>query len=652
VKKTCADYGANCGPVADGCGGIVQCGTCTVPGEICGGGGVPNVCGGAPVTCTGLCTQQTTCAGGGTTSISGTVTTPAGNLPIYGALVYVPNSAVAAFTPGVSCDQCGAAASGSPLISTTTGPDGKFLLPNMPVSTAGKVVDIPVVIQLGRWRKQFTIQTTACTNTVVPAVKTALPRNKTEGDIPLTAIATGDVDALECVLRKIGVADSEFTNPNGTGRIRLYQSVVPANGNKTQRNGARINSSTPDALTLYGNQTELDKYDMVIFGCVGEQVTSTSIISAQDKQRVMTYANKGGRVYATHFSYVWLYNNVPWSGTAAWGVNQDQWNLVTADVDTSFTKGQAFAQWLNIVGALSSPLPNPQIQISEARHDVDMPVTAPAQRWLSTTSPKSSLQHYTFNTEWGKPAAQQCGRVLYSDFHVTLAGGGTTNVNFPNECDNNPLTAQEKVLAFMLFDLASCITNPNPPPPACTAKTCAQQGLQCGLAGDGCGNMIDCGPCPDGTTCGGGGVASKCGAPMCTKLTCAPNECGQKADGCGGVITCPPCAAGMNCGGGGPNKCGAPACTPLTCANAPAGTCGPTADGCGGILNCACPGGEPCVNGKCGAPPCTPRTCQQAGANCGQVADGCGGILDCGTCLAPQTCGGGGIANVCGGGVN
>lgn len=662
VKKTCAGVGANCGPIADGCGGIVQCGGCAVPGQICGGGGTPSVCGGAPVNCTGLCTQQKACPGGGTTTITGTVTTPAGNLPIYGALVYVPNAPVAAFPTGVSCDQCGAAASGSPLVSTTTAADGTFLLPNVPVSDPAKVDNIPVVIQLGRWRKQFTVQTTACANTVVDAAKTALPKNKTEGDIPLTAISTGAVDGLECVLRKIGIQDSEFTNPSGNGRIRLYQD-----------NGARITKrhcssgpndscggsckapktcieATPSASTLYGSQTELDKHDLVIFGCVGSEQSKT----AGSKQRVQAYANKGGRVYATHYSYVWLNDYAPWSSTAPFTPSQDAWNLVTADVDTSFSKGAAFAQWLSLVGALSRPLPNPQIQIEEARHDVDMPVVAPAQRWLSTNTTdapkKSSLQHYTFNTEWGKPAAQQCGRVLFSDFHVTV--GQTQDVIFPGECDNDPLTAQEKVLAFMLFDLASCITNPNPPAPVCPKKTCADQGIQCGGAGDGCGNEIDCGPCPVGTSCGGGGVASKCGAPPCNKLVCAANECGTKADGCGGTVVCPPCAAGMNCGGGGPNLCGAPVCNKLTCAAAPADTCGPTADGCGGIIQCMCPGGEQCVNGKCGAPPCNPRTCAQAGANCGTVADGCGGTMPCGDCLAPQTCGGGGNANVCGGGVN
>jgi hypothetical protein len=47
---------------------------------------------------------------------------------------------------------------------------------------------------------------------------------------------------------------------------------------------------------------------------------------------------------------------------------------------------------------------------------------------------------------------------------------------------------------------------------------------------------------------------------------------------------------------------------------------------------------------------CSPTTCQAQGTNCGTISDGCGGTLTCGTCTAPQTCCGGGVANVCGGG--
>jgi len=52
-----------------------------------------------------------------------------------------------------------------------------------------------------------------------------------------------------------------------------------------------------------------------------------------------------------------------------------------------------------------------------------------------------------------------------------------------------------------------------------------------------------------------------------------------------------------------------------------------------------------------GATPCVPTSCAALGKNCGSIADGCGGTLTCGTCTAPQTCGGGGVANVCGVGI-
>ncbi len=45
---------------------------------------------------------------------------------------------------------------------------------------------------------------------------------------------------------------------------------------------------------------------------------------------------------------------------------------------------------------------------------------------------------------------------------------------------------------------------------------------------------------------------------------------------------------------------------------------------------------------------CTPTTCAAHGANCGLLSDGCGTALNCGSCTAPQTCAGGGSANICG----
>jgi hypothetical protein len=129
------------------------------------------------------------------------------------------------------------------------------------------------------------------------------------------------------------------------------------------------------------------------------------------------------------------------------------------------------------------------------------------------------------------------------------------NVIFPGECDNTPMTAQETILEFMLFDLTACV---QPYQPLCTPTTCQAEGIECGPAGDGCGNLIQCGNCPSGEFCGGGGPG-KCGMQNnCVPNTCAAQmiQCGQAGDGCGNVIDCGNCPTGEVCGLGGPGKCG------------------------------------------------------------------------------------------------
>jgi hypothetical protein len=567
------------------------------------------------------------------------------------------------FTPGVSCDKCGASVSGSPLVRATTGPDGKFVLNDVPVDT-----NVPLVIQVGRWRRQVTIPSvTACTDNPLAASLTHLPRNKAEGDIPQIAVVTGAVDAMECVLRKMGIDDSEFTNPPGypagspgSGRIHFYYAndavESPVGSGDWYGWGAWYDGSTPNSHVLTGSSAQLANYDMVIFACEGLPIDSKQ----SDQPNVIKYANSGGRVFATHYSYDWLANGyipasgpVPFSGTANWQF----WlpfpaDPLTATVDQSFPKGQAFAQWLQIVGAQSAP---GQVAIHDPRQDV-LSVVAPSQRWLQSTSPPT-VQHYTFNTPVGTPADQQCGRVLFSDFHVTHAY--TFADVWPEECapPGSTLSPQEKVLEFMLFDLSNCITpDKPPPPPTCIPKTCAQLGFKCGPAGDGCGGALDCGTCTPPDWCGGAGVPGQCGHTSCPPKDCASQgiSCGPAGDGCGNQIDCGPCVLPATCGGGGtPGVCGHPSCPPRDCASQGI-SCGPAGDGCGSQLDCG-----PCIPpdtcGGSGTPGvcghnvlCLPWTCTELGYDCGPAADGCGGLLQCGNCLPPDTCGGGGVAGRCG----
>jgi hypothetical protein len=662
--------------------------------------------------------------------VSGTVYAPNGVDPLPNVLVYIPNAPVDPFTPGVACEQCSAGVSGSPLVSAATDTFGNFTLQNAPVGA-----NIPLVIQTGRWRRQVTIPSVvACQNTAVAASLTNLPSTKAQGDIPHMAFATGAVDSLECVMRKIGVSDSEFTEPSGTGRINLYvgDGTVNVPGQGTYHlGGANAGAGTPSETTLVNTPATLDEYDMLLFSCKGSEVART----AAQQTNVINYANAGGRIFATHFSYTWLFNDAPFNGTANWDVNQCDPNTVppgstcataqgyppdqTGYINTTFPKGLALAQWLDNIGA-STTLG--QIPLNVLRWDTNNPgAVAPSQEWMQIQDPQIGdvLMHYTFNTPVGTPAANQCGRVLWDDFHVENHGyinaNSAYNLTFPaecacfadagycetnveccsNRCDTNvnsptyetclgaaggckednvacttnaqccggtckagvcvaPMTPQEKLLEFMIFDLGSCVT---PDVPTCTPTTCAAQGFSCGPADDGCGNLLECGVCPTGQTCGGGGMPSVCGAPTCTPTTCVAQgiKCGPAGDGCGNALACGTCPAGQTCGGGGtPGVCGAGTCTPTTCA-AQHISCGPAGDGCGNSIDCGtCPAGETCggggTPGVCGSS-CVPKTCIQLGYNCGGTGDGCGNQLNCGTCAAPQTCGGGGTPDVCGGGI-
>jgi len=788
MAKTCAQQGYTCGQGGDGCGGIAlngagmpNCGTCA-SGTVCGAL-QPNQCGNN-VTGTSQCD-------GGSTTIEGWVVAPtdcslgycatnqtAGD-PIYNAKVFVPSGPITAMPVGVpACDQCTAQIPA--LAQATTDITGHFVLTNPPTGPGVKVV-----IQLGRWRRVLTLNVVPCQNNQLSYAQTRLPRvqggnpgaDDPMDNIPRFAISTGYIDVMECVLRKMGIADSEFTNPslNGsgipqaTGRVQIYQQLTLNNSTMPKgpgpgtggRGGAIIDGTTPNDVSLWGNQNTINSYDAVLFPCTGGQDDKPK--SALDA--VTNYANSGGRMFATHFSYVWAYNtyanttnSVPWGcgaqcttaghTVAAWNPDT-QFGTQTGFIDTALAGlGIPLSSWLqycpdptNTPNNTAYPntvppqvcAPNPatpgQISVDNVRWDVDSVMTG-AQQWLYTNNaappPNQFPIHMTFNTDVKLPPAQQCGRVVYSDFHVEQPSSSAQGVTFPTECGSpSQMTPQEKLLEYMLFDLTSCVQSAMP---SCTPKTCAQLGATCGQQGDGCGGIAknaagaaNCGSCPGGQVCtngtctggcvpktcqqlgatcgqqgdGCGGIAintatgtagcgtcsaaqscinGQCVANMCTPLTCASQgiKCGPAGNGCGGTPSdatgtppvCGNCASPQTCGGGGmPGVCGG-GCTPLTCAMLGL-KCGPAGDGCGGMINptgnppgCGgCPMGQTCggggVPGQCGAPPdggvmCVPLTCAQQGLACGAAGDGCGKLLDCGTCTPPQTCGGGGTPGQCG----
>jgi hypothetical protein len=130
-----------------------------------------------------------------------------------------------------------------------------------------------------------------------------------------------------------------------------------------------------------------------------------------------------------------------------------------------FVRGQALAQWLQNVGALT----NGELPIQSPRHNADVSAAnTPSQPWIvadNQAQVPGATQDFTFDTPLGVPAAKQCGRVVFSDMHVGAASGdymGFSNTT-PQGCADNDLSPQEKALEFIFFDLSSCVTPNNMP---------------------------------------------------------------------------------------------------------------------------------------------------------------------------------------------
>jgi hypothetical protein len=386
-----------------------------------------------------------------TTSISGTVFDPRATnaLPLPNVLVYATTAPVPALSAGVQCLTYQAPTG---VVSYAyTAVDGTFTLPNIPENAT-----YTLVIQAGKWRRQFPNEAVGASP--LTGLVLSMPANHTEGDIPMIAIVTGNVDGVECVLLHMGIAASEFTDDTGSvnpsGRIHLYQ------GNAGP--GAEISASTPNESALTGSPTTLGDYDMTMFPCQGEE----DFQPLNQLTNIENYANAGGRIFATHYSYVYLDSDAPvnaqFAPVADWTTLTEQdTDSGVGTIDTNFSDGATLAQWLQNAGATRAGSVN-QIDISTLRTDVSA-VIPPTQSWLTLNSGAyqgetgNPVMQMTFNAPVGAPAANQCGRVMFNDYHV-INLSGVTGLVFPNECvAESSMSAQEEMLEYALFDLSTFV---------------------------------------------------------------------------------------------------------------------------------------------------------------------------------------------------
>ena len=156
------------------------------------------------------------------TTVKGNVDHPAGKLPLYNVMVYVPNAPLAPLVEALSCDKCGADRLGPSLVASAL------------------TVRVRKLHHAGRPRRGATSPSssrpgsgagrspcprsrparTTCSRGPTPS---ACRSSQSEGHLPKIAMTRGQAPtAWNASWRRIGVSDSEFTNPDGAGRVNIY----------------------------------------------------------------------------------------------------------------------------------------------------------------------------------------------------------------------------------------------------------------------------------------------------------------------------------------------------------------------------------------------------------------------------------------------
>ncbi len=433
------------------------------------------------------------CAHDATTTIRGKVYDPAGKNSLYGVTVYVPQKPLEPLPKGVptGADACSCSAlfkSGA-VVSATTGVDGTFVLKDAPVGS-----DVPLVLQIGKWRRQITIDVKACRDNRQPDQTLKLPGFIAEGNttdnMPDIAVSTGYADSLECLLTRIGLPATEYVAGAGVGNgghIHVFSGGNPQ-ADPSGMTGAPevtpMQGAPASDTNLWDSVEHMTPYDLTLLSCEGGETYDAK------PQVLEQYLNAGGRAFASHYHYAWFtppaQSKQSYAPPADWGDSLASWTvgstpllqsngLIVQTLNTDgrpFPKGTVMAEWLLYNGALGV-LGAPELELPMIPPRYNAMVGAKnkaSQPWIQDDS-NGYTMYFSFDTPVDAPPGADgnpayCGRAVFSDLHV---GGETMppdTVPPPAGCTQADLSPQEKALEFMLFDLSSCVIPDAVPPPA------------------------------------------------------------------------------------------------------------------------------------------------------------------------------------------
>ena len=199
------------------------------------------------------------------TRLTGTVYDPAGKVPLYNINVFVPNKPLAPYTtarPATPATRpCRARRSCGPRPTRRAASRWGTATNDVPVGREHPAGDPGRQVAP---RDHDPATSPACADTALTDPNmTRLPRNQSEGHMPKIALTTGGADALECLLRKIGIDDAEFT-PSG----QRAGEPLRRRGRDDKFN-ARSAAPTSRRAPWWDDVANLRKYDMILHSCEG-----------------------------------------------------------------------------------------------------------------------------------------------------------------------------------------------------------------------------------------------------------------------------------------------------------------------------------------------------------------------------------------------
>ena len=254
-----------------------------------------------------VATQQcvNTCPGGGGTTVTGTVYDPGGEESALQHCRVHPELAAAAITPGATCYSCSASTRATPSPPRLRTPTAAFLIHDVPDGP-----NIPLVLQVGKWRRQFTL----------PNVRRACEDNpQPDGDAQLAERTTRrrhsqyrDLDRGRRLAR-VPISPHRASTRASTGAaptaVRAASISSKARAARPTRETRRVTNAAANTVLPGPRSRTLDvrhRHSSVANGLAATRRGQRTAHSRTPAPGAIRLRANGGRVFASHFHYAWF----------------------------------------------------------------------------------------------------------------------------------------------------------------------------------------------------------------------------------------------------------------------------------------------------------------------------------------------------------